>query len=210
METKKFQSIAELSKLSSQDLQKVVNGYLSENLLSALAADSNEAIEKDAAVISAKTELEKAKKEAFYNSSDCVDDVTAVIGQIIRKVVSDLGGKYDNKTDKFDGKFAAMYSNLWTAAVDDSKKPVRIKDGKKAVVMLRTTAEIAGWLGDVAKTYLANKSDAKSKKTAKSLKDRIKAYYLGKVEIGKTAEAAILLTAGKFDLEEETVKEYIK
>lgn len=210
MSTQNYKSIAELSKLSSQEMQGVVNSMLSENLLTTLSSDSVEAIEKDVAVISAKTELERAKLNAFYNSADCVDDVTAVVGQILRKVVSNLGGSYDNKTDKFkEPKFHAMYSNLWNVAVNDTEYPCKRKDGKKVVVMIRTTAEIASWLTDVTKSYLADKSDAKKRK-GNSLSDKIKAYYNGKIEIGKTKEQAILLTCGKFDIEESQLSDYIK
>lgn len=203
-------TLGEISKLSSEDLQTLVSTFFTDAQFKVLAKNAKDVIEQNADVIAAKAALEAAKLNAYYNSADTQEDAKAVIDLTLRKVVTYCGGHWDNKTQRFDNSAQVMYSALYSVATDsDTHDTATRPDGDTSRrVMLRTPAEVAGWLGDAAKSYI--KETAKGKKTRKGIADRIKTYYQGCIDFDDTPETATAKAAKKFGITAEEVATYIK
>lgn len=185
-------------------------GFFSDAQLDVLAENAK-AVENDSEVIAAKAKLALAKVDAYYSEgSETAADSERTMTLAIRKLLVRLGYKYDNKAAKFDGKGHALFCNLWSCGTDklSHTKAVRHNGDDETPCMLRTTAEIAGWLGDTCAEYV--KSLGKGKAARKGVADKVKAYYKGCIDFDDTPEVAITKAAKKFDLSEDQVNAYIK
>lgn len=212
-------TIAEISKLGSAELQKLVynvddkgnnKGMFTDSQLDMLAENAK-AIEDDSDVIAAKKALNNAKLAAYYaEGSDTAADSERTMSIALRKVVSSLGCKWDNKAQQFDGKGNGLYASLYSCGTDKGTHTfaVRHKGDDEIPTMLRTNAEIAGWLGDTCAEYVRTMTGAK--KAKKGLADKVKSYYQGCIDFDDTTDIAIAKAAKKFGITESDVKSYIK
>lgn len=215
-------TINEISKKSSKDLQSIIynlqivdgkeesKGFLSDAQLDVLAENAR-VIEGDNAVIAAKKALNDAKLNAYYaKGSDTAEDAQRIMSLVLRKLVMLQGCKWDNKAQKFDGKGNGLYASLYSCGTDKltHKKAVRHNGDNETPTMLRTIAEISGWLGDTCAEYVRIMSGIK--KAKKGIAGKVKSYYQGCIDFDDTPDIAIAKAAKKFDLTEDAVKSYIK
>lgn len=202
--------------MASKDIQALICkvdedganvGFLTAAQIDVIGANAK-AIDKDPAVIAAKRQVTAAQIAAYYaKGSDTATDANRTMNTVLRKFVTRLGYKWNNKDQKFEDEGDAVFSSLLSCGTDSGKhtKAVRHTGGKEVPEMLRTTPEIAGWLGDVCRKYISVQKGAQKEK--KTIEERILNYYLGCIDFDDTDEIAIKKAAKKFGLPEDRVKE---
>lgn len=209
----KIMTIAEIAKLSSKDAQALIYsvdqegknlGFFSDAQLDVIAKNAD-AVDENKKVKEAKKALANAKLEAYYSKgSDTAEDAERVVDITLRKIVSGLGGKWDNQKGAFEAPNDTFFEALKATGTKNGRA---FRRSTGAYTMLRTPAEIAGWMTDTCGEYLKALKDVQ--KIRKTLEDKIKNYYNGCIDFDDTAEVALKKTAKKFNVDENDVKKYL-
>lgn len=209
----KIMTIAEIAKLSSKDAQALIcsvdengknQGFFSDAQLDVVAENAT-TVDENKKVKEAKKALANAKLEAYYSKgSDTAEDAKRIVNITLRKIVSGLGGKWDNKKGTFKAPNDTFFEALKATGTKNGRA---FRRSTGTYTMLRTPAEIAGWLTDTCGEYLKALKDVQ--KTRKTLEDKIRNYYHGCLDFDDTPEIALKKTAKKFAVDENTVKKYL-